>query len=111
MKRIKYTFIVIAVLIITSGCGALQNSGNNTRIIRQAENTPEKFVPAGGISLDNDSCKSPMVDPRDGTQLIMVSSTNSMGNYKVPTNKYGVNKGELLRIDCSTGVAIGIVKE
>ncbi len=33
------------------------------------------------------------------------------GDYSVPEGKYGVQKGELLRINCRTGEVLGIVKE
>jgi len=111
MKRIKFLLIIIAILNLTIGCSVFKNSSDNNLIIRQAENTPEKFVPANGVSLDSDTCKSPMIDPRDGTQLLMVSASGGMANYKIVTGKYGLKKGELLRIDCSTGVVVGIVKE
>lgn len=111
MKRIKFILIAITFFILTTGCSVFKNSSDNNRIIRQAENTPEKFISANGLSLNGNSCISPMIDPRDETQLIMVSSNNGMANYRVSPNKYGLKKGELLRVDCKTGVAVGIVKE
>jgi hypothetical protein len=54
-------------------------------------------------------CHSPLVDPRDGTQLKMASASNGKGDYEAPAGRYGLAADELLRIDCATGVAVGRV--
>ena len=41
----------------------------------------------------------------------MVSAEDGAGNYSVPEGKYGVGKGELLRLDCATGKVLGIIKK
>lgn len=51
-----------------------------------------------------------MIDPRDGTELRLVRSQAGRGDYAVPTGRYDVAAGELLRLDCRTGEAIGIVE-
>lgn len=107
---LKY-LAVIQCFILFFSCGSLKNSEASNRIIRQAENTPSQFLPPKGVSLDQNSCKSPMIDSEDGTEIIMVTSTRGEGNYRVPQGKYGVQKGELLRLNCSTGKVLGIVKE
>lgn len=107
---IKY-LVVVNCIILLGSCGSLKNSEGSYRIIRQAENTPSQFLPPKGVSLDQNSCKSPMIDSVDGTEIIMVTSTSGEGNYRVPQGKYGVQKGELLRLNCSNGKVLGIVKE
>ncbi|SRR5690606_3552427 len=102
---------LLTILLIGLAVGCASVSGGQNTILRQAENTPETFSPPPGITLDEQSCKSPMIDSRDGTQIIMVSSLGSEGNYRVPPGKYGVKKGELLRLDCATGKVIGVVKD
>lgn len=57
-----------------------------------------------------EGCHSPMVDPKDGTKLTLVRSSNGMGDYEVPEGRYGVAKGQLLRLDCSNGRPMGVVK-
>lgn len=111
MKTTFKYLVVVNCLILLVSCGSLKNSESSNRIIRQAENTPSQFLPAEGVSLDQNSCKSPMIDSADGTEIVMVTSTNGEGNYRVPQGKYGVQKGELLRLNCSTGKVLGIVKE
>ncbi len=58
-----------------------------------------------GISLN------PMSDPRDGTKVILVRSTPEYGDYQVPHGRYGVAKGELLRLEPGTGRVLGIVRQ
>ena len=57
-----------------------------------------------------EGCRNPMVDPHDGTKLTLVRSSNGMGDYEVPEGRYGVGKGQLLRLDCSNGRPMGVVK-
>ncbi|MEZ5003375.1 MAG: hypothetical protein R2730_10120 [Chitinophagales bacterium] len=102
---------VLIAMVSLASCVGSQQSNTNPTILRPAENTPEFFVPAEGVSLDQSSCKSPMIDPRDGTQIVMISSIKGKGNYQVYPYKYGLKNGELLRLDCRTGQVIGIVKE
>jgi hypothetical protein len=54
-------------------------------------------------------CYSPMIDPRDGRRLRLVRSASDRGDYEVPTGSYGVEQGQYLRLECSTGRVIGIV--
>lgn len=67
---------------------------------------PETTEPTPG-----GACRNPMVDPRDGTRLILFeSSSDGRGLYEVPPGRYGVGEGRLLQIDCGTGRALGIVR-
>ena len=102
---------LLTILLIGLAASCASVSGGQNTILRQAENTPEAFTPPPGITLDGQSCKSPMIDSRDGTQIIMVSASGGKGNYRVPPGKYGVQKGELLRLDCATGKVLGVVKD
>ncbi|HVR43249.1 MAG TPA: hypothetical protein VMS56_07345 [Thermoanaerobaculia bacterium] len=80
---------------------------------RRASGTPAAFeIPTGeGLrpARPSDACRSPMVDPRDRTELELIRSQAGRGDYRVPGGRYGVGAGELLRIDCATGAPIGIV--
>lgn len=87
---------------------------------RAALDLPDQFMigtiePGGALSEPHrdGGCRSPMVDPRDGTRLILVQSgpgaDGQVGDYRVPEGRYGVRAGELLRLDCGTGRAIGVV--
>lgn len=103
----------MSLLIFTVGCGSL-NSGtvSERAILRPATGITAPFEPPQGITLGGNTCKSPMIDPTDGTEVRMERSfTSGMGEYSVPEGKYGVGRGELLRINCNTGEVVGIVKE
>jgi hypothetical protein len=50
-----------------------------------------------------EGCHNPMVDPKDGTRLTLVRSSSGMGDYEAPEGRYGVGKGQLLRLDCANG--------
>lgn len=82
------------------------------RPVRPAENTPPRFVTEDGATPTG-GCRSPLIDPRDDTRLRLIRSapigTEYRGDYEVPGSVYGVRPGELLRIDCGTGQALGIV--
>ena len=84
--------------------------------IRRATRAPGRFEPQNrtlrlmpGDTIAGPGCVSPMVDPRDGTEVRFVFST-SYGDYEVPAGRYGAGAGELLRLDCNTGNVIGLVR-
>ena len=100
------TFGILTVLLIM-GCGPGKNGG----VIRSAVDTPAQFQTPAGMEWGDNSCKNPIIDPLDGTELILVQSdSDGMGDYRVTGRKYGVNRGELLRVNCRTGVVVGIVR-
>lgn len=83
---------------------------------REAVDVPERFVtedtPEDWVASDTlpgPGCRSPLIDPRDGTRLRMVSSQRRVGDYAAPEGRYGVEPGELLRVECNTGRVLGIV--
>lgn len=81
--------------------------------LRMAQDPPAQFVTEDGGPPPENSCRSPLIDPRDQTRLLLVRSgavgATHQGDYEVPAGRYGVRAGELLRVDCSTGQALGIV--
>ena len=99
-----------------SGAPAHDATAPSSGAHRYPAGTPDHFLvgeidgsatsqPAAGTG-----CKSPMVDPRNGLKLTLVRSSEGQGDYDVPSGKYGVAADEVLRIDCATGRAVGIVK-
>lgn len=109
LKKIIFSLFIVNLLGLAISCVSSNRSRSSE--ISKPENTPESFSPSPGITLDNQSCKNPMIDNRDGTEIILVSAARGLGNYRVPEGKYGVKKGEFLQLECSTGKVIGIVKE
>ena len=101
--------LLAAVFPLFLGCGSDTHSFNDNQVIREATDLPDSFqepVTAG----DEESCQSPLTDPRDGTTLSFIRSSWPLADYQVPTGKYGVQNRELLRVNCKTGEVVGIVK-
>jgi hypothetical protein len=112
----------LAVLLIAapiSACvhtSAMSAEARDRLPIRRATRVPARFEPRNpalrltpGDTIAGSGCVSPMVDPRDGTEVRFVFST-SYGDYEVPAGRYGTGAGELLRLDCNTGRVIGLVR-
>lgn len=106
------TKILIGILAcFLMSCGAMMTPDSDD-IIRQPEDAPTNFAMGNGMDFEENVCKSPMLDPEDGSELIMVRSWgNGIGDYEVPEGKYGLSKREFLRLNCETGELIGVVKK
>ena len=109
MKNIASFLIMGISLIISISCVTGMNSAEDT-VVRSATDVPDLFVTPAGMNWGNSNCLNPIIDPLDGTELILVHSRDGMGDYRVNGRKYGVSKGELLRINCVTGAVVGIVR-
>lgn len=99
-------------LVTLAACGMV--SSYPTTILRPAENAPERFTLADSSAVTGTpgaaTCRSPLVDPRNGARLTMQRADRGRGDYSVPAGSYGVRGGELLRVDCSNGQPVGIVR-
>lgn len=104
---------LLVCFVSLSGCQSTQFATD--RAARAAIDTPQRFMvglPASSQTSApkaGDGCRNPMVDPRDETRITLVRSKNDRGDYEVTDARYGVRRGELLRLECSTGRVIGIV--
>lgn len=101
------------ILAASGGCATVKETLKTTpdTIERPATGTPATFVREDGAPNLGTTCLNPMVDPQDKATVQLVRSRNGQGDYRVPAGKYGVGGNELLRIDCTTGVPKGIVRE
>ena len=108
MKKIKVGFLQLFFMLIMTSCGSSYSSMKDGDVLRAAIDAPEHFKAATAF---DGSCVSPLIDPRDGTEITFIRSTAGMADYQVPAGKYGVKKGELLRANCQNGEVIGIVKK
>lgn len=105
-------------IMLISACSRSAVDGVSTMAKgRPAESLPGRFDPSASFkriapedTLPGPGCLSPLHDPRDDTRLIIRRSDNGVGDYEVATGKYGVQAGELLRLECNTGEALGIVR-
>jgi hypothetical protein len=114
-RRARTATVLLTTL--SSGCiGLVNRSSPLTPPIRDALDVPIQFVTedmpvesTANDTLPGSGCRSPLVDPRDGTRLRLRSSVSGVGDYEVPVGRYGVNTNERLRVDCNTGRSLGIV--
>ena len=107
-NRVRISISVI-ILFVLMGCGPGKATGDGD-VVRTAIDAPDLFETPPGMAWGDNTCKNPIIDPLDGSELILVQSRDGLGDYRVSGFKYGVSKGELLRINCNTGAVIGIVK-
>jgi hypothetical protein len=105
-----------AALLALAGCATVRNDLASP-IVGVPLDQPDHFrIAASGLGKseeprEGEGCRNPMVDPRDGTMLALQRSAGGKGDYRVESGKYGLTSRQLLRIDCATGKAVGIVDE
>ena len=111
--RCRHVVPVGLLPFIAAACVSTSTFTSNPGNLRMAQDPPAQFVTEEGGPPPAYSCRSPLIDPRDQTRLRLVRSgavgATHQGDYEVPEGRYGVRTGELLRVDCSTGQALGIV--
>ena len=112
----------LAVLVLAlTGC-ASSSPNMSGPVVGVPLDLPDHFVVArSGIGKTEEPkadgvCRNPMVDPRDHGELTLRRSTGGKGDYWPEGGirggrTYGLTSQQLLRIDCATGKAIGIVAE
>jgi len=108
-----YGFIgaTLIALLVSCGCAVTREVPDSQAVA--AVDVPDRFVsdsPAADMQLSPDeSCRNPMYDPRDGSEVRLLRSSNGRGDYEVPNGRYGTGPDQLLRLECGTGRPIGIV--
>jgi hypothetical protein len=109
----------IPPLLLLAAC-AIGTAGSfpSSNSAQAAFDVPVRFDPAAPDlrvtpvdTIAGAGCLSPLVDPRDGTRIILERSLGGEGDYRVPGEKYRVRAGEFLRIECNSGRVVGIVKQ
>ena len=109
MKNRVRILISVFFIFLVIGCGPGKSTAEGD-MVRTAIDVPDLFQTPPGMAWGDNTCKNPIIDPLDGSELILVQSRDGMGDYRVSGFKYGVSKGEVLRINCNTGAVIGIVR-
>lgn len=108
----------LGLLLAAVACGRNGGSGFPAAVQgRPAENLPDRFDADSNFAriapedtLPGPGCLNPMHDARDGTRLVMRREDKGAADYEVDVGRYGVKAGELLRLNCNTGQALGIVR-
>lgn len=107
----KGRLAILGLTLVLVGCSSTRHHGG---LIEPAIDTPTHFLVqgSGGKTVEPapGACRSPMIDPRDGTKIVLTRSAEGRGYYRVPEGRYGVRPGELLLIECGTGRVMGVVK-
>ncbi len=125
-RRSAAAALLAAAVLSASGCASTAKNDMSGPVVGVPLDMPDHFLVAGsglGKSVEpkaGEGCRNPMVDPRDKTLLELRRSANGIGDYRVMAgqdagvasgSKYGMSSRDLLRIDCATGKAIGLVAE
>ena len=96
------------------GCSSTYHHHSAGQAIQPAMDVPTHFLVSGKHGTTEEpapgQCRNPMIDPRDGTRIVLERSAEGRGYYRVPPGRYGVRPGEVLLIECETGRVIGVVK-
>jgi len=106
---------VVAIVALT-GCAGMRGASDAGAAVRPATDVPDHFMVATATGAaeprPDDGCRNPIVDPRDGARLTLIRSAEGRGDYEPqsPGSRYGLRQGELLRVECASGVPVGIVR-
>ncbi|MGE5748756.1 MAG: hypothetical protein ACM31F_02260 [Gemmatimonas sp.] len=117
-RRISFQrFMALCSLGLAACASGGLGSFPDDSTVHPAQALPERFEPvapatrvAPADTIAGNGCTSPLRDPRDGTLLRMERAIAPRADYSVPAGRYGVGSDELLRLDCNTGIPIGIVR-
>lgn len=110
MKIVK--FVKITAFALFAGCASASGAFPRDDVARPASDAPDRFATDAGAPAAASStaaCQSPITDPRSGVKLRFVRTQPGRGDYEVAVGQYGARAGELLRVDCGTLRAIGLV--
>ena len=106
------SFLLLSLVVpLLSGCAASSFPADATA--RPVAGVPPLFQDpgedVGRPAAGPEGCRSPLVDPRDGTRLKLVRSMGGRGDYEPEERRYGLSADELLRVDCASGRPVGAV--
>ena len=114
VRRFLEVGVTALILLGVTGCATKDLKPATGPAVRAAVDVPDHFLvatPKGPAEPTADgSCRNPLLDPRDETRLSLIRSAGGRGDYQPNPLRYGVTADELLRVDCGTGRAVGIVK-
>ena len=106
---------VLCAVAIATACAKTLSTLPPDSVARAPEGSvPARFIfDASAVNTDSaavPACRSPLVDTRNGTRLVLVrSEQGKRADYSVAPENYGVGPADLLRINCQSGAVIGIV--
>lgn len=103
-----FVFVLASLSLVACASASWPTQVNSSAI----SDTPDRFLVADLTSEatsepSGPACRSPLTDPRDGTRLTLVRSKAGFGDYHLDSPRYGLTGNQLLRINCSSGEAVG----
>ena len=102
--------VLLVAILLAAGCV----TGQTVDQVMPASDLPERFMVVEDGKMRparaDEGCRNPMADPRTGTRIELYRSSAAQGDYSVAEGAYGADRGWLLRIDCVSGEAIGLVR-
>ena len=105
--------VLLNLVVMLAGCASTARTAGVAATPLRPTDVPAAFLVADDGQLrapvPEDQCRTTLVDARDGTRIRLVMSREGWGDYAVPTGRYGVGDGFLLRVECTTGRPLGIV--
>ena len=89
-RRRAHRMPLLGAALLLAGCavGASSTYSAGAPPVRAATDAPDRFV---AVAPNSDSTSS------------------TVGDYSVPRGRYGVQEGELLRLQCPSGKPLGVV--
>jgi len=130
LRELMVVAMVGAAACGGSGSGAQQWQGTPRPLAslpQSARFMPDAAFHGSGTPLSTDRCLTHLIDPTNNVRLTLVRSVggdakaaaaeagvstnrNPEGDFSLePQFQYGLRAGELLRVDCATGRALGAV--
>jgi hypothetical protein len=124
-------------LVVLAACGGGAGGGSTqwqgtprplASLPQSARFMPDAAFHGSGATLRTDACLTHLIDPTNSVRLTLVRSVggdaqaaaksagvstnrNPQGDFSTePQFQYGLRSGELLRVDCATGRALGAVE-
>lgn len=69
-------------MLMLFSCGSLTGTRSINAVDRPATDVPAQFEAPAGLTLGDNACKSPLLDPRDGTEIkLFTSYGEGVGDY------------------------------
>lgn len=106
----------LGLFILVATCAVGCASQRTVAAVPEANGLPDHFLVGSHQNASvrqepqpGEGCRNPLVDPQDGSRLLLVRSTSSEGDYEVADGRYGIGRRSLLRVDCATGKPLGVV--
>lgn len=115
MNLRQKTAVIMLTALAGTACASAMHDMTGP-VLRRATDAPVRFVFDMAVdtaltdTIPGWGCRNPLLDPRDSTAITMSRSASGLADYAVPSGKYGVGQNELLRVECNTGLPLGIVR-